>query len=315
MPQPTKRCCLLFVLSVAICTSVNGQTKKVQQTRNVKRVAKPNFEDETWEGVFFEDVFQNALVGKRPVAPALSARGSSDSGIDDSAGKTWSRLISAETLEDEVKSLQQQISLDLTTVSRFRSDHTKIQKSFEQLSLMFAVIRQYDDKIRWKADAAVAQKSFESAAVATRSGDEQGFASSKRSLEDLVQLVRGDRFPGKAKPPESLDWSAVVGHAAVMKRLQVLQDEVKAGSSNESEFKKQQPKLVHSAELIALLAEAVEQPGMDYADDEEYVAYANKMRSAATAAAKASRNNNYQKLSNSVNAVGQSCADCHGDFR
>ena len=265
--------------------------------------------------MFFEDVFENALIGKRPPVPSANSRGSSDAGTDDSTGKNWSRFIAAATLEDEVKSLQQSINLDLTTVSRFRSDHVKVQKSFEQLSLMFAVIREYDAKIRWKADAAVAQKSFETAAVAARSGDEQGFASSKRSLEDLVQLVRGDRFPGKAKPPETLEWSEVVGHAAVMKRLQVLQDEVKADSSNENEFKKQQPKLVHAAELIALLAETVQQADMDYADDEGYVAYASQMRSAATAAAKASRNKNYEKLSNAVNAVGQSCADCHGDYR
>ena len=316
MPQQTKRCCLLLIILAAMSTSVDGQSlQKNQPTRTVKRVAKPSFEDGAWKSVFFDDVFQNALVGERPVVPSTNSGRSGDASLDDSAGKTWSRLIAAATLEDEVKSLQQKLSRDLTTVSRFRSDHTKIQKSFEQLSLMFAVIREYDAEIRWKADAAVAQKSFENAAAGARGGDEQGFASSKRSLEDLVQLVRGDRFPGKAIAPESLDWSAVVGHASVMNRLQALQDEVKADSSNEGEFKKQQPKLVHSAELIALMAESVQQEGMDYADDEEYVAYANQMRSAATAAAKASRNSNYQKLSNSVNAVGQSCADCHGDFR
>jgi len=315
MPQPSKRRCLLFILLVAIAVNVNGQTRKDPPNRAVKRVARPTFEGDAWKGVFFKDIFQNALIGKRPPVPTANARSSNNASNDDSAGKTWSRLIAAATLEDEVKSLQQDISRDLTTVSRFRSDHTKIQKSFEQLSLMFAVIRQYDSEVRWKADAAVAQKSFETAAVSARSGDEQGFASSKRSLEDLVQLVRGDRFPGKAIPAESLDWSAVVGHSAVMRRLQVLQDEVKAGSSNEKEFKKQQPKLVHSAELIALMAEAVQQADMDYADDEDYVAYANQMRTAAGSAAKASRNNNYEKLSNAVNAVGQSCADCHGDFR
>ena len=315
MPQLTKRCGLLFILLVAIGTSVNGQTKKTQQTRSIKRVAKPTFEKDAGDGVFFENVFRDALVGERPAVPSANSRGSRDAGIDDSAGKIWSRVITAATLEDEVKSLQQDISRDLTTVSRFRSDHVKIQKAFEQLSLIFAVIREYDAQIRWKADAAVAQKSFETATVAARSGDEQGFASSKRSLGDLVQLVRGDRFPGKAKPPESLDWSAVVGHAAVMRRLQVLQDEVKAGSSSESEFKKQQPKLVHSAELIALLAETVQQPDMDYADDEGYTAYAQQMQSAAMAAAKASRNNNFEKLSNAASAVGQSCADCHGDYR
>jgi len=64
-----------------------------------------------------------------------------------------------------------------------------------------------------------------------------------------------------------------------------------------------------------LMAEAVQQEDMDYADDEDYVAYAKQMSTAASAAAKASRNNNYQSLSNAVNGIGQSCAACHGDFR
>lgn len=316
MPQQFERCCLVFIMLVATCASVYGQTSKAQPTRNVKRVAKPVFNDDAGEGVFFKDVFEEALVGKRPPVPSASSLASQgDRGADDSAGKTWSRLISAATLEDEVKALLQNLSRDLTTVSRFRSDHTKVQKSFEQLSLMFGVIREYDGKIRWKADAAVAQASFETAAVSARAGDEPGFASSKRSIEDLVQLVRGDRFPGKAKPPENLDWSSVTGHSPIMKRLQVLQDEVKAATSNEKEFKKQQPKIIHVAELIAVMAEAVQQEDMDYADDEDYVAYAKQMSAAATAAAKASRNSNYEMLSNAVNGVGQSCADCHGDFR
>ena len=317
MPQRSKRCCLIFAIWLATSASVNGQTSKnTQSTRSVKRVARPAFTDDDVKGVFFDDVFQEALVGKRPPVPSAHFRDSNNvASLDDSKGKTWSRLISAATLEDEVKSLLQDLNRNLTTISRFRSDHTKIQKSFDQLSVMFGVIREYDGKIRWKADAAVAQKSFETAAVSARSGDEPAFASSKRSIEDLVQLVRGDRFPGKAKPPETLDWSTVTGHTPIMKRLQVLHDEIKSASSNEKEFKKQQPKIVHYAELIALMAEAVQQADMDYADDEEYVAYAKQMQTAATTAAKAGRNNNYEMLSNAVNGVSQGCADCHGDFR
>ncbi len=316
MPQQFKRCCLVLGLLASTCASVDAQILKSQPTRKIMRVAKPMFTDDAGEGVFFRDVFEEALVGKRPPVPSASSLAADRvGGVDDSAGKTWSRLISAATLEDEVKVLQQQLSRDLTTVSRFRSDHAKIQKSFEQLSLMFGVVREYDGKIRWKADAAVVQKSFETAAVSARAGDETGFASSKRSVEDLVQLVRGDRFPGKAKPPEKLDWSSVTGHSPIMKRLQVLQDEIKVATSNESDFKKQQPAIIHTAELIAMMAEAVQQEDMDYADDEEYVAYAKQMSAAAIAAAKASRNSNYELLSNAVNGVGQSCADCHGDFR
>ena len=316
MPQQLKRYGLVLIVLAFTCASVHGQVSKTQPTRRIRRVAKPVFKDDQDDGVFFKDVFEDALVGKRPPVPSASSLASNVAGgVDDSAGKTWSRLISAATLEDEVKALQQSLSRDLTTVSRFRSDHTKIQKSFEQLSLVFGVIREYDAKVRWKTDAAVAQRSFETAAVAARSGDETGFASSKRSIEDLVQLVRGDRFPGKAKPPEQLGWSSVTGHSPIMKRLQELQDEVKVVTSSEKEFKIQQAKIVHTAELIALMAEVIQQEDMDYADDEDYVAYAKQMSAAASAAAKASRNNNYESLSKAVNGVGQSCAACHGDFR
>jgi len=317
MPQHILRYCLIIALSAGPVAIAHGQTSlPPHTTRSVKRVAKPTFNDDTGQGVFFDDVFQEALVGKRPPVPSASSRVSNSLiNRDDSAGKTWSRLISAATLEDEVKLLLQDLTRNLTTVSRFRSDHTKIQKSFEQLSLLFGVVREYDGKVRWQADAAVAQKSFETAAVNARSGDEPGFASSKRSIEDLEKLVRGDRFPGIAKPPETLDWSTVTGQTPIMKRLQVLHDEIKAASSNEKDFKKQQPKLIHSAELIALMAAAVQQADMDYADDDDYVAYAKQMQTAATTAAKAGRNNNYDMLSNAVNSVSQGCADCHGDFR
>lgn len=317
MPKHLIRYCIILALLSAPLANANGQPAlPPHTTRSVKRVAKPTFNDNAGQGVFFNDVFKEALVGKRPPVPSASSRGSNNViNRDDSAGKTWSRLISAATLEDEVKLLLQDLTLNLTTVSRFRSDHTKIQKSFEQLSLLFGVVREYDGKVRWKADAAVAQKSFETAAVNARNGDEPGFASSKRSIEDLEQLVRGDRFPGKAKPPETLDWSTVTGHTPIMKRLQVLHDEIKAASSNEKDFKKQQPKIVHSAELIALMAAAVQQADMDYADDDDYVTYAKQMQSAASTAAKAGRNNNYEMLSNAVNGVSQGCADCHGDFR
>jgi len=260
MPKHLIRYCIILALLSAPLANANGQPAlPPHTTRSVKRVAKPTFNAEAGQGVFFNDVFKEALVGKRPPVPSANSRGS-NSGInrDDSAGKTWSRLISAATLEDEVK---------LT------------------------------------------------AAVNARNGDEPGFASSKRSIEDLEQLVRGDRFPGKAKPPETLDWSTVTGHTPIMKRLQVLHDEIKAASSNEKDFKKQQPKIVHSAELIALMAAAVQQADMDYADDDDYVTYAKQMQAAASTAAKAGRNNNYEMLSNAVNGVSQGCADCHGDFR
>ena len=122
MPQQSKQYCLVLILLVLNCASVHGQTSETQPTRRIKRVAKPVFKDDQGEGTFFKDVFEEALVGKRPPVPSASSLAANVAGrVDDSAGKTWSRLISAATLEDEVKALQQSLGRDLTTASRFRS--------------------------------------------------------------------------------------------------------------------------------------------------------------------------------------------------
>jgi hypothetical protein len=306
---------ITFLLSSCV-PAFSQSSKDTKKPRSVKRVARPQFNKDDWKGVFFEDLFRDGLVGQRPEPPTEDASlAKSIEDRDQSNSKTWSRLISAATLEDEVKFLQQQLSRDITTASKFRSDHVKVRQAFEQLSLMFGVIREYDSKIRWKKDAAVAQKTFEVAAVTARAGSEQAFSGSQRRLDALIQMVRGDRFPGKEKPPEQLDWSSVVGHSPIMERLQQIQDQLKTASSSEKSFKKERAAIIHAAELIAMMAETVQQPEMEYGEDDEYVAFAKQMQSAATDTAKAAYDNNFNVMSDAANRVGQSCTDCHGVFR
>lgn len=306
-------------LAISLCVTASSsiaQNSNDKAPRSVKRVGRPTFEADDWDGVFFKDLFRDGLVGERPEPPKVAAALAQNARDQNLAGdKTWSRFVSAATLEDEVKFLQQELSRNITTASKFRTEHVKARQAFEQLSLMFGVIREYDSKIRWKSDAAVAQKTFEVAAVAARAGSEKAFKSSQRRLEELIQMVRGDRFPGKEKPPETLEWASVVGHSPVMERLQQFQDQLKAASASEKSFKTERVKIIHAAELIAMMAEAVQQPDMDYGEDDEYIEFAKQMQLAATDTAKAAADNNFNVMSDAANRVSQSCSDCHGVFR
>lgn len=305
----------IALLSLTASLSI-AQVPQDEKPRSVKRVARPAFEANEWDGVFFNDLFRDGLVGQRPEPPKVAAAlQQNDRDQKSSDGKSWSRFVSAATLEDEVKFLQQQLSRNITTASKFRTEHVKARQAFEQLSLMFGVIREYDSKIRWKNDAAVAQKTFEVAAVAARAGSEKAFNSSQRRLEELIQMVRGDRFPGKEKPPASLEWSSVIAHSTIMERLQEFQDQLKTASSSEKSFKTERAKIIHAAELIAMMAETVQQPDMDYGEDEDYAEFAKQMQAAATDTAKAAYDNNFNVMSNAANRLGQSCNDCHGVFR
>ena len=79
MPLQSKRYCLVLIILVSICASAHGQTSETQPTRRIKRVAKPVFKGDQGEGVFFKDVFEEALVGKRPPVPSASSLASNAS--------------------------------------------------------------------------------------------------------------------------------------------------------------------------------------------------------------------------------------------
>ena len=294
-----------------------------EKPRNVKRVKRPEFKPKDWDGVYFQDLFREGLVGQRPAplkpgqavqsGPGMVAGGTDTTG--DAGGFRWSKYVSATTLEDEVKALQQTLVTDITTPGKFKSDYAKVHQSFSMLSMLFAVIREYDQDVRWQEDAAAAQASFERAAANSRVGTVQAYESCKRRRDDLQEMVRGGNFAGEEKPPETLDWSLVVGHSPIMERLETSYDSLKTMTSSKGEFTQAIPEVLHESELVALMAQAVQREDMEYAAEETYCDYAGEMSQAAVAIGQACRDNDYDAVSLAVNKIGQACSNCHDEFR
>lgn len=296
------------------------------EPRKVKRVKRPTFKQRDWDGIYFQDLFREGLVGQRPAPldPAQLATGGgaptvggnpAGGGGNAEGGFRWSSFVSAATLEDEVKALQQNLATEITTPGKFKSDYAKVHQAFSMLSLLFAVIREYDGDVRWQGDAGAAQASFERAAANSRVGTVQAYESCKRRRDDLQELVRGGNFAGEEKPPETLDWSQVVGHSPVMERLEISFDKLKKMTSSKGEFSGAVPDVLHESELVALMAQAIQREGMEYAPEESYRDYAGQMSQAAVSIGQACRDNDYDAVSLAVNKIGQACSNCHDEWR
>lgn len=304
-------------------SSLQAQTKIPQ----VRRVKRPKFVEKQWEGIFFKDLFTEGLVGQRPeklapgqapVIPGLVAGGPKPAAADaDSSanGTGWSVIISGSSLEDEVKTLQQSLAKDITTPSKFKADYGKVHQSFSILSMLFAVIREYDSDVRWKKFAPEAQASFEKAAANSRVGTIQSYESCKRRAEDLTEMVRGGNFNGTEKAADELDWSTVVGHSPIMKQLEISLGKLKPLTSSKKEFESNVGEVMRHAELIAVMSKTVQLENMEYAEEEGYVEYAKAMLDAANKTAQGCRNGDYDAVTAGVNMIGQTCSNCHDDWR
>jgi hypothetical protein len=322
--QPTRLGLIaLSLVLVTAGTTLAWFVQEKQPPRKIKRVRRPVFKERDWDGIYFEDLFRDGLVGPRPkklTAEQLAAQNKPEDATAsqlgaENKGSGWSQWISGPTIEDEVKALQQQLAVDITTPGKFKTDYNKVHQSYSILSMLFAIIGQYDGDVRWKQFSGPAQASFERAAANSRVGTIQAYESCKRRAQQLQDMVRGGNFSGTDKPAETLDWSQVVGHSPVMEQLEISYEALKQLTARESQFNESMPEVLHLAELIAAMSHTIQQPSMEYGEEEGYVEYARQMRDAAAKVSKSCRNNDFESASNAVNLIGQTCTNCHEEWR
>lgn len=323
-PDMNKRLFLVVILVLASSGTglIAAKVYQDRKTKKVTRVKRPQFTQRDWDGIYFENLFKDGLVGNRPSSaePGAVAKSSGQPTTPGTQPTTtgefaWSKYIAGSTIEDEVKTLQGRLITDVTTPVKFKSNYAKAHQSFSMLSMMFGVIREYDDEVRWKKFAGSAQASFERAAANSRVGTTQAYESCKRRRDDLQEMVRGGNFAGDDKAPESLDWSTVVDRNALMERLQESEDNLKQLTANKGEFTGDITKVYHESQMVAAMAQTLLRENMQDADEETYMEYAKSMSDAAVSISKACQTQDYDAASNAVNLMSQSCNNCHDDWR
>lgn len=329
VPQSNNRKTLIVItaLSILIGMSLGASLaisqQKVTTLRHVKRVKRPKFDRKQWQMTYFDNLFEQGLVGDRPDASSLAASRNTaaaptttSENAEPKAGSfAWSTYCGSEVIEDEIKSLQQRLQLEVTTPAKFKTEYAKARQTFSMLSMMFAMVREFDGDIRWKKSAGQAQADFERAAANARVGTSQAYQSCKTRKENLVEMVRGGNFASDSKVPDELDWSMVIDRTPIMKRLKVIDKEMKTMVANKTEFSQNMETVFHSANLVAAMGVVLAKDEMPDGDDEDYSELALAMQKAASDVIEACKNNDYDAASTAANAIFQSCDDCHNDWR
>ena len=272
------------------------------------------------DSIFFKDVYTDAIVGPRPSAAELAERSKVNSketveGPATTVDTAWSKLVDATSIEDEVKAQQQKLSRLVTTPVVFQTKYDEVNHSFEILSVVFSVIRQYDGEIRWSAYAPVAQTLFQKAAVSARTGAIAGFRYCKNRKDDLQELVRGGSITATDSPPETIDWSEAADRSPLMVRLEEANENLKKFTTNESSFQNSIGEINHEANMIALVARVIVLDSMPEAEEDDYVAYSRSMLDAALELKSSTKIGDFNRASTAANLVSQSCVDCHADWR
>jgi hypothetical protein len=318
MNRPRRNNLLLMAIalagpSVALWAAERGDSPK--------RARPPKWSADVLDA-FFDDA-REKLEGERPDysargTGALSESPGSAPGIvtQEPADSGWSKVIDAETIENEIKRLARAVAQDVTSPTEFKGGaYQNCRRHFSALAVLFAVAAEYDGEVRWKDAAPTLRDVFARAGYNCKVGTDQTYQEATRRRQDLADLVSGTR-PKPSEAERMADWSQVSDRPPLMQRLNIAHEErLTKWLANEREFGRQREEVRHEAQIVAAIADAISREGFDYWDDEQYAEYARSLRSAASDVAAAVELDNFQHARDAGNRMTKACADCHDGYR
>jgi len=282
--------------------------------------AKPPQWDKSVRGIFFDDARQK-LVGPRPDygQAAQTVATPAESGDEPPRAGTsfaWSKLIAAEVLEDQIKSLQSAVNATVQTPSPFKGGGYKdARRQFTELAVLFGIVHEFDGEVRWQQQAAGIRDAMARSGFNCKVGTDASFKEARARKDDLENLVRGNPIAAAAGEPQA-KWDKVAGRPPLMQRLEQCRDQTLLPlTANSADFGKNRHKLAHEAQIVAALAEVIQRDGFEFADDEGYLSQARAMRDGAVAVAEAARQKNYDAARTGVAILAKSCDECHAGYR
>jgi len=304
----------LLVASLALNIALGPLVAAPPAARRAKR---PEFPPSTLEA-FFPDA-REKLNGERPgprSAVVENAPPRVTTPAAPTAGGTWSKLISAEVLEDEIKARVPKLAAAVENPTRFKSgEYQTARRELGVLAVMLGIVAEYDGRVRWQAEAAAMRDQLGRASNNCKVASDAALTDARARAEDLQLLVRGASQTPAVKPVEA-NWPQLADRTLLMQRLEEAQQQfITPGTASEKTFAEGSTELLHEAEIVAALAEIITRSGYEFADDETYVEFAKAMQGHAGELRTSTLDSSYDRARKSATEIGQSCTACHEGYR
>jgi len=237
---------------------------------------------------------------------------------DDADRIVWSKLISAELLQEEVKVLRSSVNGKLTSLGTYNRSYREIPVDATSLALLAHIASQHADDIGWKDQAGTIRVLARLMVEITKSARARGrksFVETREAFQTICQVLDGEEVSRLPAVDEEADFSSFAAITHLMKRNDHSLRWVRASIRNPDELKANSERAQRDFTLLALTGAVIPHANYGYDGDEEFSAYAQDLTDQAKAAAVAARNGDFDELKRQHAGLQKTCTQCHSVFR
>lgn len=314
----------LVAAATVVCLTASALLHAAKPTpkRTFKTAPPPKFDQDVLD-TFFTDARAKLGPGQpggstpqadRPMPTADDAEAGAAA---EAGGFAWAKVITASTLEDEIKAQITPVAEVTKTPSEFKGGgNNKARTYFTELAMLFGVIAQYDGDVRWKRDALPLRDLFKRAGVNCKVGTDNSFKEAKQRSEDLAQLIGGGKIELPKADPDA-KWADVANRAPLMTRMgkEGFDPRIKAWTADKGEFSKNREALAKEAQIVAVIAHLIQDESYEFADDDGYLGFAKELERQASEIVDAIKADSFERAQKAAGQLNKACSSCHGDYR
>jgi hypothetical protein len=306
-------------ITLALVVSVNSLEMLWAQAPKPRRARAPKFTEQSFPGVFFDDV-KSQLVGSLPAvgpasAPTATAQQPTEAPAANSDENIWKRRIDAATIEDLVKSAKTRLDPAVSSPAKFvGGGYQTARRDFTILTVLFGVIEQYPGDVRWKHSAGRAKTDFARIAANAKVGSPPVYNEAKLKNQMFGDLLNGERLEASKDNTDS--WLDVADRVALMQVLEwIVKENLNAAVANSGALTDGATNAREYAQLAGVIGQVLVQKDMPDADADEYKQWATEMMAACDQIVAGANKPDLAQTREAISRLDKSCNSCHETFR
>lgn len=228
---------------------------------------------------------------------------------------SWATLITAATIDEEVKSIRNFLNENVHSVGTFNSSMLMIPPKAAALGAVAVIVMEHPESVPWKDDA----KYVRDLAKKMNSSVLQRGAKDQKRIEELYDAVDATLSRSKPadleEPPESDSFAEVAEMRLLMMRMEEAEKRLKTEAGNESTMGEKKAMVAHEASMMAVMAKIVSMPAYGYGDDPKFTGYANEVLKASQDIKTAAESGDFAGYESALTRVSTTCSNCHSDYK
>ena len=232
---------------------------------------------------------------------------------------SWSELIPAEQLNEEVRFLRNEMQSRLTNMGAYKKAVLEMPVFGSAIAFFAEIATRHEGDISWKPNAKYIRVLGSRIATISSGSDSQ----TKNSYDEInnayqtINEILNNNTPAELPEVEegTPDFSEFADMFYLMKRMERGQQWMQTDTGSENGFNDKAATLTREVAVMVALTQAYYAPGYGNADDEEFIGYLNKLRDAGLGMRKAVEEKDFAKYDELRSVANQQCTQCHSVFK